>query len=216
KRPAMNVVIIGTGPAGFQCAASLRQAGFHGDILLVGDEPSLPYQRPPLSKAYLLGKASAVDLLFRPPHFYEEHAIRRAAGRVEGIAPKSQRIALQSGESISYDHLVIATGARPRRLSVEGADLKGVFSLQTLADSDALRHQVQSSRRAVVVGAGFIGLEFAAVARTLGLDLVCVDVAPRALARAASAEVAHLVAASHVARGAELRFACGVAALEGS
>lgn len=212
----MNVVIIGAGHAGFQCAASLRQEGFQGDILLVGDEPCLPYQRPPLSKAYLLGKASATDLLFRPERFYGEHAIRRIQARVEEVDRQSQRLVLQSGESIPYDHLVIATGSRPRRLSVDGADLDGVFSLQTLADADALRQRVQSSRRAVVVGAGFIGLEFAAVARTLGLEVTVVDVAPRALARAASTEVAQRVAASHLARGAGLRFECGVAALEGS
>jgi 3-phenylpropionate/trans-cinnamate dioxygenase ferredoxin reductase subunit len=212
----MNVVIIGAGHAGFQCAASLRQEGFQGGIAIVGDEPCLPYQRPPLSKAYLLGKASAADLLFRPQRFYEEHAVRHVQGRVEHIEREAQRVVLQSGEALAYDQLVIATGSRPRRLTVPGSDLEGVFNLQTLADADALRQRVQASRRAVVIGAGFIGLEFAAVARTLGLDVVVVDVAPRALARAASAEIAGLVAASHQARGIALRFACGVSAVEGS
>jgi len=211
-----QIVVIGVGHAGFQCAASLRQGGFAGNIVLVGDEPCFPYQRPPLSKAYLLGKASATDLLFRPPRFYEDHRLNRVEARVEQIDRSSQRVVLQSGEALPYDHLVIATGSRPRRLALEGVELGGVLSLQTLADADSLRQRIQSSRRAVVVGAGFIGLEFAAVARTLGLDVVVVDVADRALARAASAEAAEVIVESHRQRGIDLQFSCGVSGLEGA
>jgi 3-phenylpropionate/trans-cinnamate dioxygenase ferredoxin reductase subunit len=212
----VNVVIVGAGHAGFQCAASLRQDGFRGEVVLIGDEPSLPYQRPPLSKAYLLGKASATDLLFRPPRFYEDHAIRRVQARVEQVERQTQRVLLQSGEAIAYDHLVLATGSRPRRLPVHGAQLDGVLSLQSLQDADALRQRVQPGRRAVVIGAGFIGLEFAAVARTLGMEVLVVDVADRALARAASAESAEVIVASHEQRGTRLRFSCGVAGIEGA
>lgn len=211
----MNVAIVGAGHAGFQCAASLRQEGFDGDILIVGDEPSLPYQRPPLSKAYLLGKASAADLLFRPERFYEDHAIRRVHARVEQIDRSKQYLVLQSGDILPYEHLVLATGSRPRRLAVAGAELQGVVSLQTLQDADALRQLVPGGRRAVVIGAGFIGLEFAAAARTLGLEVTVVDVAARALARAASAESAQCIAQSHQQRGTQLRFSCGIDRMEG-
>lgn len=211
-----QVVIIGAGHAGFQCAASLRQEGFGGNIVLLGDEGCLPYQRPPLSKAYLLAKAKASDLLFRPGRFFDEHRVQLVQGRAEYIDRQAQRVALQSGESISYDHLVIATGSSPRKIALEGAALDGVLSLQTLSDANGLRERLLASRRAVVVGAGFIGLEFAAVARTLGLDVTVVDVADRALARAASAECAQIVVESHVQSGTRLLFRCGISALEGN
>ncbi|WP_398491177.1 NAD(P)/FAD-dependent oxidoreductase, partial [Variovorax sp.] len=210
-----QVVIVGAGHAGFQCCASLRQEGFEGAIVLVGDEASLPYQRPPLSKAYLLAKASASDLHFRPERFFEEQRVQRVQGRVELIDRAAQRVVLTSGQAIAYDHLVIATGSSPRRMRVEGAELEGVMSLQTLADADRLRERLADSRRAVVIGAGFIGLEFASVARALGLDVTVLDVADRALARAASPHSAQAVAASHKGRGTRLRFGCGVTALEG-
>ena len=210
-----QVVIVGAGHAGFQCCASLRQEGFDGAIVLVGDEASLPYQRPPLSKAYLLAKASASDLHFRPERFFEEQRVQRVQDRVELIDRAAQRVVLTSGQAIAYDHLVIATGSSPRRMRVEGADLEGVMSLQTLADADRLRERMADSRRAVVVGAGFIGLEFASVARALGLEVTVLDVADRALARAASPHSAQAVAASHEGRGTRLRFGCGVTALEG-
>lgn len=210
-----QVVIVGAGHAGFQCCASLRQEGFEGAIVLVGDEASLPYQRPPLSKAYLLAKASASDLHFRPERFFEEQRVQRVQGRVELIDRAAQRVVLTSGQAIAYDHLVIATGSSPRRMRVEGAELEGVMSLQTLADADRLRERLADSRRAVVIGAGFIGLEFASVARALGLDVTVLDVADRALARAASPHSAQAVAASHEGRGTRLRFGCGVTALEG-
>ncbi len=210
-----QVVIVGAGHAGFQCCASLRQEGFEGAIVLVGDEASLPYQRPPLSKAYLLAKASASDLHFRPERFFEEQRVQRVQGRVELIDRAAQRVVLTSGQAIAYDHLVIATGSSPRRMRVEGAELEGVMSLQTLADADRLRERLADSRRAVVIGAGFIGLEFASVARALGLDVTVLDVADRALARAASPHSAQAVAASHESRGTRLRFGCGVTALEG-
>jgi 3-phenylpropionate/trans-cinnamate dioxygenase ferredoxin reductase component len=210
-----QVVIVGAGHAGFQCAASLRQEGFGGNIVLLGDEGCLPYQRPPLSKAYLLAKATASDLLFRPGRFFDEHRVQLVQARAEYIDREAQCIALQSGESIAYDHLVIATGSSPRKIALEGATLDGVLSLQTLSDANGLRERLLASRRAVVVGAGFIGLEFAAVARTLGLEVTVVDVADRALARATSAECAQVVVESHVQSGTRLLFRCGISAFEG-
>ncbi|NDZ18122.1 pyridine nucleotide-disulfide oxidoreductase [Variovorax sp. WS11] len=210
-----QILIIGAGHAGFQCAASLRQEGFEGRIVLLGEEEGLPYQRPPLSKAYLLAKATASDLLFRPSRYFDDHRVELLRGRAERIERRSRQVLLQSGESIPYDHLVIATGSRPRRIALEGADLDGVLSLQTLGDAEGLRERLQSGRRAVVVGAGFIGLEFAAVARGLGLDVTVVDLADRALARATSAISARAVAESHVQRGTRLLFQCGLSSFEG-
>ncbi|VTU40461.1 Rhodocoxin reductase [Variovorax sp. PBS-H4] len=211
-----QVVIVGAGHAGFQCAASLRQEGFGGNIVLLGDEDSLPYQRPPLSKAYLLAKATAADLLFRPARFFGEQQVQLMPARAEHIDRHAQRVTLHSGKRIAYDHLVIATGSSPRKLALEGADLEGVLSLQTLSDANGLRERLLASKRAVVIGAGFIGLEFAAVARTLGLEVTVVDVADRALARAASAECARVVVDSHVQGGTRLLFRCGISALEGT
>ena len=211
-----QIIIVGAGHAGFQCAASLRQDGFEGHIVLIGDEVGLPYQRPPLSKAYLLGKSASADLLFRPARFYEEHRVQHRRGRVETVDRAAQRVVQQSGESLAYDHLVLATGSQPRRLTIPGAELDGVLGLQTLADAEDLRQRLQPGRRAVVVGAGFIGLEFAAVARTLGLEVDVVDVAERALARAASAQTAVAMVDAQLQRGVRLRFGCGIAEIEGT
>lgn len=130
-----SVVIVGAGHAGFQCAAALRQQGFAGDVSLVTEERGLPYQRPPLSKAYLLGKACAADLAFRSEAFFSEHRVTLISGVAESIDRGAQRVLLGNGESLPYGHLVIATGSRPRTLSVPGAELAGVLPLQTLDDA---------------------------------------------------------------------------------
>src|SRR4051812_43762702 len=127
-----SIVILGAGHAGFQCAAGLRQQGFTGDVSLVSDEGRLPYQRPPLSKGYLLGKTCAADLAFRADSFFTEHRLHLVCGRANGIDRHAQRITLDNREPLPYDHLVIATGSRPRTLPVPGADLAGVLPLQTL------------------------------------------------------------------------------------
>lgn len=210
-----RVVIVGAGHAGFQCAASLRQEGFAGEIVLLRNEAGLPYQRPPLSKAYLLGKASSLDLLFRPSSFFDEHRIQLRSGHAERIDRQARHVALADGETISYDHLVIATGSEPRKLSLPGADLDGVMQLQTLGDADALRQRFQACRHAVVIGAGFIGLEFAAVARGAGLDTTVIDLAERALVRSVSEETARAVTESHLQRGTRLLFRQVLSGLEG-
>jgi 3-phenylpropionate/trans-cinnamate dioxygenase ferredoxin reductase subunit len=211
-----TVVIVGAGHAGFQSAASLRQEGYDGNIVLIGDEPGLPYQRPPLSKAYLLGKAAASDLIFRSAHFYSEHRLKLLPGRAIAIDRAARAVDLDSGERITYDHLVLATGSQPRRLTIPGSNLDGVLTLQTLADADALRPRLHPGRRVVVIGAGFIGLEFAAVARSLGLAVNVVDVADRALARGASAESANVLVDALSQRGVQLHFRCGIVAIHGS
>ena len=148
---ASGVVIVGGGQAGFQAATSLRLEGFDGTIALVGDEPGLPYQRPPLSKAYLLGKIDAAALRFRPEKFFAEHAIELVNGQIAAIDRTNRRVTVADGTAIGYDHLVLAVGAHNRTLPVPGADLDGVFGLRTLADADALRERLKDARDVIVV-----------------------------------------------------------------
>ena len=186
SRPG-TVVIVGTGQGGFQTAASLREGGFDGRVVLVGDEPDLPYQRPPLSKAYLTGKADAALVRLRPERFYADRRLELRAGeRAAAIDRAGRQVVLTSGERLPYDHLVLATGAHNRALPVPGGELDGVFQLRSLAEAEALRRRLDGARRAVVVGAGFIGLEFAAVAAERGLEVTVVEAADRVMARAVS------------------------------
>jgi 3-phenylpropionate/trans-cinnamate dioxygenase ferredoxin reductase subunit len=210
-----SVVILGAGHAGYQCAAALRQQGFTGDVSLISEEGRLPYQRPPLSKGYLLGKTSAADLAFRADSFFTEHRLNLVFGRANGIDRQAQQVTLDNGESLPYDHLVIATGSRPRMLPVPGADLAGVLPLQTLDDADRLLAALAGCTKVVVIGAGFIGLEFAASARLLGRDVTVVDIADRPMARVISPECAAAFAQAHRALGTNLLLQTGVERIEG-
>src|SRR5262249_53308578 len=156
------VVIVGAGHAGVQAAASLRDEGYQGRIVLLSDERALPYQRPPLSKAFLKGEMEKEGLPLRGARFYEEKGIELLLGE-EAVAIERQemRLRLASGSSFTYGHLVLATGGRERPLPIEGAKLDGVLALRNLADAEALRDRLGVARSAVVIGAGFIGLEFA-------------------------------------------------------
>ncbi|KLN52830.1 NAD(P)/FAD-dependent oxidoreductase [Variovorax paradoxus] len=209
-----SVVIIGAGHAGFQCAAALRQQGFDGDVILVGDEGHLPYQRPPLSKGYLLGHTRKDDLAFRAVHFFEANKIRMLTGRVEALDRNARRVLLRSGEAVRYDHLVLATGSRPRNLTVRGAELDGIYPLQTLDDADTLRGALKTCTRIVVIGAGFIGLEFAASARSFGNDVSVVDVADRPMARVLSPQTSQVFADYHRNEGTQLLMRTQVEAFE--
>ena len=210
-----QIVIVGAGHAGFQCAAALRQNGFTGAIVLVGNEGGTPYQRPPLSKAYLQGKLAAADLGFRPGHFFADQKIELRQGHAEAIDRPRRQVLLGDGTVIRYDHLVLATGSQPRTLNAPGSDLAGVFALQTLQDADRLRAALQGAACAVVIGAGFIGLEFAASARAMGLSVQVLDVAERPMARALSAECGAAFTREHQAQGASLLWETGVHHLEG-
>lgn len=210
-----RVVILGAGHAGFQCAAALRQQGFTGDVSLISDERGLPYQRPPLSKAYLLGKACAADLAFRTEAFFKEHRVALISGIVVSINRGARQVTLDQGESLYYDHLVIATGSRPRTLPVPGSELEGVLSLQTLDDADRLLAALANCSKVAVIGAGFIGLEFAASARVLGHNVTVVDIATHPMARVLSSECAAVFANAHRALGTELLFDTGVERFEG-
>ena len=146
--PAAGTVIIGAGQGGYQVAASLREYGYLDPLTIVGDEPQLPYQRPPLSKAYLLGDTTAERLLLRPHSYYEKHTIDLVVGdRAVAIDRQASRVALASGASLAYDHLVLATGARNRTLPVEGANLEGVLYLRTLAEADGIRYRQSGATR---------------------------------------------------------------------
>lgn len=211
-----TIVIVGAGQAGYQVAASLRQEGFDGAITLVGDEPGVPYQRPPLSKAYLLGKVGVAALRFRPPEYFDEHRIARIQGSVAAIDRDHRQLVLTSGEKLSYEHLVLATGARNRVPSVPGMELDGVFGLRSLADADGLSQRLGHAKRAVVIGAGFIGLEFAAVAAARGISVDVLELGTRPMARAVSTVTSRVFDQAHASWGVRIHYGQSLAAILGA
>lgn len=209
-----DVVIVGAGQAGLQAAISLREEGFAGRIRLIGDEAGLPYQRPPLSKAFLTGDAAESNLVLRSQELLDKAQIEFVAGtRVEGIDRGAARIAVGK-DRIPYDHLILATGSRNRHLEVPGADADGVLSLRGLADAQQLKARLADTQRIVVVGAGFIGLEFAGVAAKLGRPVHVVELAPRAMARAVSEPISAHGTARHESWGTRFYFGAGVLDIE--
>jgi 3-phenylpropionate/trans-cinnamate dioxygenase ferredoxin reductase subunit len=211
-----GIVVVGAGQAGFQLGASLREGGYAGPVTLVGEEPGLPYGRPPLSKAYMLGKTDAAGLALRPEAYFAEHRLSvRSGERAVAIDRPARRLHLASGEALAYDHLVLATGSRNRPLPVPGANLPGVHQLRTLAEADALRAALAGARAVAVVGAGFIGLEFAAVCARQGLPVTVIEGQERPLARSVSPGMAALIESSHVGAGTRFLFGSGVSGLVG-
>jgi 3-phenylpropionate/trans-cinnamate dioxygenase ferredoxin reductase subunit len=211
-----QMVIVGAGQAGCQAAVSVRAAGYKGRVVLIGEEPALPYQRPPLSKAFLQGELAEERLFLRPFAFYEQQSIElRLGARAEAIERADQRIVLTSGERIAYDRLFIGAGAPPRRLDCPGTELPGVHYLRTLADSRALGRKLAPMRRLAVVGAGYIGLEVAASARKAGLDVVVIEAAARVLARVAGPYLSSYIERRHREAGVDIRLGAGVAGFEG-
>jgi 3-phenylpropionate/trans-cinnamate dioxygenase ferredoxin reductase subunit len=208
-----TVLIVGAGQAGFQTAVSLRDKGFDGRVVLVGDEPGVPYQRPPLSKAYLSGTVGIDGLSLRPDTFFGEAGIELVPGRVEKLDREGKQVTLADGTELGYDRLVLATGARNRPLPVPGAELDGVLGLRTKADSDTLREALAGAKDVVVIGGGFIGLEFAAHA---GRPVTVVEAQDRLLARVSTPEVSAFYAARHAEAGNTLLLGKGVKALHGS
>ncbi|MCK5933122.1 MAG: FAD-dependent oxidoreductase [Fulvimarina manganoxydans] len=200
----MRIVIVGAGQAAVQLAASLRQEGHEGEIILLGDEPGLPYQRPPLSKAYMK-EGDADRLILKPQSFFEKNRIeRRESLRVKEIDRAGRQVTSETGETIAYDHLVLATGARNARPPIEGADHESVVELRTLAHASDIRDRLARSRRAVIVGGGFIGLEFAAMAEAAGVATTVVEAGPRLMARAVSPAISERFKAFHRATGTEV------------
>jgi 3-phenylpropionate/trans-cinnamate dioxygenase ferredoxin reductase subunit len=210
------VLIVGAGHAGFQLAASLRQHGFAERICLINDEAHLPYQRPPLSKAYLKGEGRPDSLMFRPDKFYRDQNIELIGDRVVSIDRNARKLLLASGSSLDYGHLVLATGARNRLLDIPNANLEDVRYLRILDESQALRQRISSGQRVVVVGAGFIGLEFAATARAKGLEVDVVELGPRVMARAVTAEISAFFQDRHAAAGIRIHFGVQATSIEGA
>lgn len=201
----MRVVIVGAGQAGAALAAKLRALGHQGEIVMVGDEPAPPYQRPPLSKAYLLGEMEAERLWLRAPEFWAENSIDLRLGQsVAGLDPMGKTVTV-GGEILAYDQLALTTGSTPRRLPAAiGGDLGGVYTVRTLADVDAMRAEFLPGRKVIIVGGGYIGLEAAAVAAKLGLDVTVLEMAPRILQRVASPETSDHVRALHRSHGVKV------------
>jgi len=211
-----TIVIIGGGQAGAQAIMSLRQGGYEGAIILIGEETALPYQRPPLSKAYMKGEFEEVRLYLRPPEWYEQCGVTLRLGRravsldIEGGSVKDDH-----GDIYSFDRLILATGSRPRIAPFPGAHLDNVFDLRTLADVDKIRPQLKEGRKLVIVGAGYIGLEAAAVARSLGLEVNVVEAAERVLARVTSPIISAFYQSVHEAEGVNILTGESVTTLHG-
>ena len=199
---ADGCVIVGAGQAGFEAAAALRAEGYQEPIALIGDEPHLPYQRPPLSKGFILDKQGMDEIELRPSQFFSDHRIDVLTGdRVTAIDRTRKRVSLASGAGRSYDALVLACGARNRLLPVPGADLDGVLYLRTLDESRTVKQRLQDANDIVVVGGGFIGLEIAASARSLGKSVTVLEAQPRLMPRVVAPLVSSFYDTLHTGRG---------------
>ncbi len=211
-----HIVVIGAGQAGASCVAKLRNLGFEGRVTLIGEEPALPYQRPPLSKKYLLGEMELERLYLRPAHFYVENAIDvHLSERVEGIDPVEKTVITEK-QTLSYDHLVLTTGSAPRRLPAAiGGALDGVYTVRDLKDVDQMAPEFAEGRHVLIVGGGYIGLEAAAVAATKGLKVTLVEMADRILQRVAAPETSDYFRTLHTERGVDILEGVGLDRLAG-
>ncbi|MBY4894512.1 FAD-dependent oxidoreductase [Rhodobacteraceae bacterium N5(2021)] len=212
-----KIIVIGAGQAGASCVAKLRAEGYEGAITLIGDEPVPPYQRPPLSKAYLLGEMALDRLFLRPEAWYAENGIELRLGAPVDAIDAGAKTVTVGRDVLPYDALVLATGSTPRRLPAKiGGDLAGVHVVRTLADVDAMEPEVTQGRRALIVGGGYIGLEAAAVARKRGMDVTLIEAAPRILGRVAAPETADYFRALHTAHGVRILEGVGLECLNGA
>jgi 3-phenylpropionate/trans-cinnamate dioxygenase ferredoxin reductase subunit len=210
------VTIIGAGQAGGQAASSLRAFGFSGAITLIGEETLPPYQRPPLSKKYLMGEVGLDHVIVKPAASYDAEGVTlRLAVKAVGIDRAARMVRLADGQSIGYDALILATGARVRRLHIPGADLAGVHYLRSIADADAIGAALTPGARLAVVGGGYIGLEVAASARKRGAEVVVLEAAERILSRVTSPLMSTFYAGEHARHGVEIRTNAKVEAFEG-
>ena len=212
--PPERVVIAGAGHAGGSAAAFLRQMSYSGDIVIIGEEPLPPYQRPPLSKAWLKGEADAESLALKPAAFYPGANIDlRLNASVTAIDRAAKTVTVTGGEVIRYDHLIIATGARARRLPIPGIELPHVLELRSAADADRLKAALGPGKRLAVVGGGYIGLEAAASARALGAEATVIEREPRVLARVACEILSGFFQDYHRAQGVMIELNAGVEAI---
>ena len=211
-----RIVIVGAGHGGGNMAAALRQAGHGGEIVLIGDEPIVPYHRPPLSKAYMKGSAEIDALKLRPESWYESNGVELRLGQsAERIDPVARQVILSDSSAVAFDILVLATGARARRLAIPGADLNGIHHLRNLNDAARIRDGVRPGRRLAIVGGGYIGLEVAASAIAIGAQVVLLERETRILARVACEPLATFFDGYHRAKGVEIVADARVEGFEG-
>lgn len=201
-----RIVIVGAGQAAVQAVDTLRRRGFAGKLTLIGAETWPPYQRPPLSKKYLAGALERERLVIRPASFFADHAVTTHFGRrVTDIAPRERHVRLDDGIVVPFDALMLATGSRPHRLPVPGADLEGVHYLRTIDDADRMRAALTAGQRLLIVGGGYIGLEVAATARELGVEVTVLEMTERVLNRVTCPEMSAFYEAEHARRGVRIR-----------
>ncbi|HEX7166593.1 MAG TPA: FAD-dependent oxidoreductase [Acidimicrobiales bacterium] len=211
-----TLAIVGASLAGAKAAEAARDTGFEGRVVLIGDEPSAPYERPPLSKAILRGEKNAGSARVHPDGFYGEHGIELVTDHAIALDPAARIVSLAGGDTVRFDTAVLATGAAPRTLDVPGADLGGVHYLRTVDDAVRLRDAIRSGARVAVIGAGWIGSEVAASARQMGASVVLVDPAPVPLQRVLGDEIGGVFRALHADHGVALRLGSGIRELRGS
>ena len=210
------IIIVGAGQAGLKAAETLRQKGYEGGLILIGDEPFFPYQRPPLSKAYLKGEMEAERLCLRPPAWFETAVLDFRKGvRVAAIDPGPHEVQLEGGERLAYSKLLIATGTRARDLPIEGAHLPGVFTLRTMADIAPIREALEIAENVAIVGGGYIGMEFAAVAAGFGKTVTVIEACSRILERSVAPEISDYLQDLHRSHGVRLQLGTGVARIAG-
>jgi 3-phenylpropionate/trans-cinnamate dioxygenase ferredoxin reductase subunit len=211
------LVIVGGGHAAGQACASLRQDGYKGEIVLIGDEPHLPYQRPPLSKQYLSGEHGLEKVHLRPAKFYaDQNIVLKLGVRAERIDTAAHTVTTDAGESIAYDKLLIATGARPRRLSIPGSDLAGIHYLRGIGDVDGIRGAMAPGKKLVIVGGGYVGLEVASVAVASGLEVHVLEMEQRILQRVTTVAMSGYYHQLHVSRGVHVHTSAGVTGFRGT
>ena len=211
-----DVVIVGAGHGGAQVAIMLRTQKFTGSIAMIGDEPELPYERPPLSKEYFAGEKEFERIQLRPAKYWDEREVTMLLGkRVVSVDPVGHSVTTDGGETIGYGKLVWATGGSPRMLPIPGGDLPGVQGVRTRADADAMKAASETARQIVVIGGGYIGLEAAAVLRKAGKKVVLLEALDRVLARVAGTELSRFYEREHREHGVDLRLGVAVEAIEG-
>jgi 3-phenylpropionate/trans-cinnamate dioxygenase ferredoxin reductase component len=214
---AAGTVIVGTGQAGFQTAASLRAEGYQDSITLIGEEPQIPYQRPPLSKGFAMGSQDLDSIELRPRKFYENHDINLVVGERVAAVERSERfVALASGSRVPFQDLVLAVGARNRSLPVKGAELDGVLYLRSLAEALVMKERLKSAQAIVVIGGGFVGLELAAVACSLGKSVTILEALPRLMSRAVAPIISEFYRELHAAKGVKVFCGAYVSEIAGS
>ncbi|MFN4359016.1 NAD(P)/FAD-dependent oxidoreductase [Sphingopyxis alaskensis] len=211
-----DVVIVGAGHGGAQVAVALRTQKFAGSIAIIGDEPDLPYERPPLSKEYFAGDKDFERILLRPARYWDERAVTMLLGqRVMAVDPAAHSVTTDDGQTVGYGKLVWATGGSPRMLPIPGGDLPGVQGVRTRADADAMKAASETAGQIVVIGGGYIGLEAAAVLRKAGKKVVLLEALDRVLARVAGEELSRFFEKEHRDHGVDLRLGVCVEAIEG-